>query len=151
MYSIGQVLYVVLTKKSQVYPMQVVEVITKKTLDGEDVSYILQAGSEKTSKIELSTVDGEIFETAERARKTLIERATSQINKLIDLASKKSIEWYGDLPSKENLQSIQGLPELTVNNAVNTVKNHSEDVKTVTMPDGSVVKVKLPEITREAL
>jgi hypothetical protein len=34
-YSIGQVLFVVLNKKSQIYPMQVIEIITKKTLQGE--------------------------------------------------------------------------------------------------------------------
>lgn len=147
MYKIGQVLYVVLTKKSQVYPMQVVEVITKKTLEGEAVSYILQAGSEKSSRIELSTVDGEIFETAERARKTLVERATSQINKLVETATRKSAEWYGDTPDNE-VQTIRDLPDLSVNQFS---KDQVEEVKTVTLPDGSVVKVKLPEIMREAL
>lgn len=147
MHTIGQVLYVVLSKKNQVYPMQVVEVITKKTLAGEEVSYILQAGPEKSSRVELSSVDGEIFETAERARKTLIERATSQINKLVEIASKKSSEWYGETRRAE-MQTIQDLPDFTVNHLS---KEDSEDVKTVTMPDGTIVKVKLPEIMNEAL
>lgn len=147
MHTIGQVLYVVLSKKNQVYPMQVVEVITKKTLTGEEVSYILQAGPEKSSRVELSSVDGEIFETAERARKTLIERATSQINKLVDIASKKSAEWYGETRRAE-MQTIQDLPDFTVNQIS---KEDSEDVKTVTMPDGTIVKVKLPEIMNDAL
>lgn len=147
MYTIGQVLYVVLTKKNQVYPMQVVEVITKKTLEGEVVNYVLQAGSDKSSRVDLSTVDGEIFETAEKARKTLIERAASQISKLIEVAVKKSAEWYGDSTDNE-VQTIRDLPELSVNQVS---KDSDENVKTVTMPDGSVVKVKIPEIMREAL
>ena len=147
MYKIGQVLYVVLTKKSQVYPMQVVEVITKKTLEGEVISYILQAGSDRSSRVDLSTVDGEIFETAEKARKTLVERATVQINKLVEAATRKSVEWYGDVTDNE-VQTIRDLPELSVSQLS---KETPEDVKTVTMPDGSLVKVKLPEIMREAL
>jgi len=57
MYIVGQVLYFVLSKKNQVYPMQVVEIITKKTLAGEEVSYILQAGPEKETKITFDQVD----------------------------------------------------------------------------------------------
>jgi hypothetical protein len=67
MYSIGQVLFVILSKKSQVYPMQVIETITKRTLNGEEVSYVLQAGAEKSSQITLDKVEGEVFDSAEKA------------------------------------------------------------------------------------
>ena len=92
MYVIGQVLFVVLSKKNQVYPMQVIEVITKKTLNGEEVSYVLQAGSDKDSKVTLSQVDGEVFNTAEDAKHTLVQRATSQSIKLVDAATRKAGE-----------------------------------------------------------
>jgi hypothetical protein len=139
MYSIGQVLYVVLTKKNQVYPMQVVEVITKKTLKGEDVSYVLQAGSDTSSTVMLDKIDGEVFETAEKARTVLTKRATSQIDRLIDAAVKKSKEWYekergGSLSSP---QTIEDLPDFDT--------QESRDAHaTVTLPDGSVAKLKMP-------
>ena len=41
-YSVGQILFVVLNKKGQVYPMQVIEEIRKKTLKGEVTTYVLQ-------------------------------------------------------------------------------------------------------------
>jgi hypothetical protein len=71
-YEVGQVLFVILSKKSQVYPMMVVEEITKKTLQGENVNYVLRGGADPTSTVLLNQVDGEIFESAEEAKKTLI-------------------------------------------------------------------------------
>lgn len=145
MYSIGQVLFVVLSKKNQIYPMQVVETITKRTLRGEEVSYVLQAGSDKTSKVSLDTVDGEIFDSAEKARSTLVQRATLQINKLIDVAKSKSSEWYG---SEEQPQTINDLPDLPTR-PQKKQEDIENDVSMVTMPDGSVMKVRLPKIVNE--
>lgn len=142
MYSIGQVLFVVLSKKNQVYPMQVVETITKRTLRGEEVSYVLQAGSDKSSKVTLDTVDGEIFDSAEKARTTLVQRATVQINKLIDVAKNKSSEWYG---VEEQPQTINDLPDLLTSPSKRE-EDVESDVSMVEMPDGSLVKVRLPKI-----
>lgn len=154
MYTVGQILFFILNKKSQVYPMQVVEVITKKTLAGEDVSYILQAGPEKETKLTFDQVDGEVFESPEILRQTLIQRATAQVNKLIDNALDKSNVWYSGPKSHVTPQTIQNLPDFVTRNELpshhsqlasrkNTIDD--EDDSTVTMPDGSVVRVKLPK------
>lgn len=145
MYSIGQVLFVVLSKKSQVYPMQVVETITKKTLQGEQVSYVLQAGADKESRVMLDSIEGEIFSSSEKARSTLISRATSQINKLIEVAMSKSSEWYGQ---NDQPQTIKDLPDLMAK-TTSSSPPQEEEVSMVTMPDGSVVKVKLPKIAND--
>ena len=154
MYTVGQVLYFILAKKNQVYPMQVVEVITKKTLAGEEVSYILQAGPEKETKVTFDQVDGEVFESPDVLRQTLAHRATLQVNKLIDNALDKSNMWYSGTKSQVVPQTIHNLPDFVVRNEtplqqtyVSNQKNvaEDEDDSTVTMPDGSVVRVKLPK------
>jgi len=145
MYSIGQVLFVVLSKKNQVYPVQIVETITKKTLQGEEVSYVVQAGVDKSTKVTLDKVEGEVFESSEKARKTLTQRATMQINKLVDLAISKSNEWYG---SSEQAQTIHDLPDL-VAKSLPAKNDDGDEATTVEMPDGSVVRVKLPKIASD--
>lgn len=138
MYSIGQILFIVLASKNQVYPMQVIEVITKKTLKGEEVSYLLQAGPDGNT-IMLEKVDGEVFDSSEKARKTLIQRATQQVSRLVDNAEKKSVEWYSRSAQKEPLmQTIEDLPDLSTKAAP------PDESATVMLPDGSVAKVKLP-------
>ncbi len=147
MYTVGQVLYFILAKKNQVYPMQVVEVITKKTLAGEEVSYILQAGPEKETKITFDQVDGEVFESPDVLRQTLAHRATLQVNKLIDNAIDKSNSWYSGVRSHVQIpQTIQNLPALIVRPETKVNEDVEDDGSFVTMPDGSVVRVRLPSI-----
>lgn len=136
MYSIGHIVFAVLSKKNQIYPMQIVEIVTKKTLMGEEINYILQAGPDKTKKISIDHIDGEIFESSEKARQVLIERATQQINRLVDAAISKTSEWYGYESRLEE------------NNFDSKDKKFEDNFnETVLLPDGTLAKVnlKLPE------
>ena len=143
MYTIGQILFVVLSKKNQIYPMQVIEVITKKTLHGEEIKYLLQGGGETPTTIMMDNLEGEVFETAESARSTLINRATVQINRLIDSAVLKSKEWYERPAAPDNsIQTIDDLPELRAEATHNSSKY--DDAQTVMLPDGTVAKIKMP-------
>lgn len=134
-YSVGQVLYVIVNKKGQVYPMRIIEEITKKTLSGEEVNYVLQVGKESTATILLDEVEGEIFETPEEARLTLIDRATRQIEKIVSVAVLKSKEWYSQPGAQQSIssQEIHELPPPTYTND-----------NVVTLPDGTVARLKLP-------
>ena len=132
MYYIGQVVFVVLNKKHQIYPMQIVETVTKKTLKGEEVNYYLQDGSDKNTTVLLNEVDGEIFTSAESAKTTLIDRATIQITKLVESAEKKSKEWYSET-------QVQEVHELDFKEPEISFIEHD----TVILPDGNVAKVKL--------
>lgn len=108
--------------------MMIIEEIVKRTLQGEDVNYVLQGGSDPSTTILLSAVDGEIFESADEAKYVLTTRATAQIEKLVDLAVEKASEWY-------NTQQGQESPE------VMSLPNEAETIK-VTLPDGTVANLK---------
>jgi hypothetical protein len=93
-YTVGQVLYVVLRKEASVYPMQVVEEITKKTLEGEVTTYMVRAGAGADKVLAVSDIDGEVFDSAEKAKKVLIERVSASIAQRVDQAVQKAKEWY---------------------------------------------------------
>jgi hypothetical protein len=144
-YKIGQVLFIVLNKKTQVYPMQVVEIITKQTLQGDDVKYKLQGGTDKSVTVFLNEVDGEVFESAEKARQVLTKRANAQINRLVDAAISKSQQWYGSLGEKPAVDPFE-MPPAEVESALEDTlisPSGDEDVPTVVLPDGTVAKVKI--------
>jgi hypothetical protein len=92
-YAVGQIIYVVLKKETRVYPMQVIEEITKKTFEGELTSYVVSGGDPKV-RLSIADIDGEVFDSADKAKKMLIERATSNIVRLVDIAVQKAKEWY---------------------------------------------------------
>lgn len=94
-FKVGQVLFVVLRKEATVYPVQVIEEVIKKTLEGVTTSYMVQAGAPAASKVvAMSDIDGEVFDSSEKAKSTLIDRVTSSISQRVDQASAKAREWY---------------------------------------------------------
>lgn len=141
-YNIGQILFVVLNNKNQVYPMKVIEVITKRTLQGEDVKYVLQAGT-GSKTVMLDQIDGEFFDSSDKARTILVERATRQIHRLIDSAIKKADEWY-KANNNPAMQTIDDLPDLDTKSTHIHPQQLDNDSSTVMLPDGTLAKVKLP-------
>lgn len=136
-YAVGQVVFVIMAKKNQVYPMQVVEVISKKTLTGAKEEYLLQAGPDKNTTILLDKVDGEVFGDPKAVLEALTTRASTQIKKLVGMAVTKAGEWYTNTASPEEL-SATSFPDL------DTPAAGQSEYETVTLPDGTVAKVKLP-------
>jgi hypothetical protein len=132
-YRVGQILFVVLNKKMQVYPMMVVEEITKRTLQGEEMNYLLQGGPDPSITIFLNQVDGEIFESADEAKYVLSSRATSQVEKLVDAAVSKAELWYSTKVQEPSTEVIMSLPQ--------SVENKDSDVQ-VELPDGTIAKLK---------
>ena len=128
-YSVGQVIYVIVSKKGQVYPMRIIEEITKKTLRGEETNYVAQAGADPATTILVDQIEGEIFVTSAEAKNVLIERATSQIEKIVDNAVAKAAEWYTE-KSHDDVE-IHELPQ------------PEEEYPTVKLPDGSVARLKI--------
>lgn len=128
-YRVGQVLFVVLNKKMQVFPMMIVEEIVKRTMHGEDVNYVLQGGSDTSTTILLNQVDGEIFESADEAKYVLTSRATSQIEKLVDSAVSRATEWYNN-DAKNVQQEVQEVMTLS-----------QEQIK-ITLSDGTIANLK---------
>jgi len=131
-YQVGQVLFVILNKKMQVYPMLIVEEITKKTMQGEETNYVLQGGADPHATVLLNKVDGEVFTSAKEAKNVLIERATVQIEKLIEAAVEKSAEWYSQpasiVPQKIEQPSME--------------KPEEESSVRVQLPDGTFATFK---------
>ena len=93
-YQLGQVLYVILRKEPNVYPMQVIEIQNKKTLDGEVTTYMVRAGSDPKKILAINDIDGEIFDSSENAKKTLIDRVSQSISARVEQAVLKAKEWY---------------------------------------------------------
>lgn len=92
-YEIGQVIYIV-TKKSTVVPLQVVEINTKVTQTGTLVSYVVYNGATKTN-IGLDEIDSvAVYESLHDAETCLFDDVTKVITKIIANAREKEIEWY---------------------------------------------------------
>lgn len=149
-YSVGQVIYVILNKEMRIFPMQCVEEICKKTLAGEATSYVVQGGIDTKARVDISEVDGEIFDTAEKAKQALTERALANINRLVDAATQKAKEWYpnafeattsiDEVITKKRRQKRVETTEAIVEDQFN---EPPVEQQMITLPDGTVAKVNI--------
>lgn len=133
-YSVGQVLYVVFKRETKVVPVLVIEEIVRKTREGVNVDYVVQVGSANTkeTKLNLTALEGEVFETPSSVVDALTSRAHKTIAKLVDVAVEKASAWYK-----------QEQTDLMKNNQLNdtyVAASDSEDMSVV-LPDGTVARL----------
>jgi len=142
-YKVGQILYVVPTKSTTVVPTQVIEEITKKTLTGTEIDYVVKVGGTEPKTHRLKDINGEVFETADKARIVLIDRATKSVTKLVQTAHAKARQWYPT--SFEDSAGLQVAPELSELDEEDHVFNEKQE-STIQLADGTIARVKLPAI-----
>jgi hypothetical protein len=125
-YNVGQILYIILEKQQVVFPMQVIEEITKRTLHNSEISieidYLLRMEGKNPKNVYLSAIQGEIFDSAQTARDVLVERATNSIDRHISSAMSKAQEWYGNSSVAQEENDIQEEDEVAYVDLGNGVK-----------------------------
>lgn len=146
-YYVGQVIYVVLRKEAKVYPMQITEEITKKTMSGEQINYVVSSGPNKSSML-INEIDGEIFDSADNVKRTLIDRASVNIEKIVTNAIKKADEWYVSPHQVQQNAHLQTQVASIPNQNNQGDMRFAENKVTVSI-DGMKTNVKMPEILND--
>jgi len=95
-YSVGQIVYLISKKTTQVFPAQVVEQIKRKTLEGESVDYTIMLPDSNRSTISISEIDSQVFMSVESLRSFMIENAEKSIKTMIDKAVDISRDIFED-------------------------------------------------------
>lgn len=129
-YFVGQVLYIVPTAKRIVYPMKIVEEVTRKNLSSVNVEYVLQGNS--TQKITLSEVEGKIYDSPMHVEKALIDAASRSIKSMVANAEETAKKWFGSPQSPSDMTPENDDLDSTVEETV------------VELPDGTKAKLKGP-------
>ena len=137
MYEIGQVLYII--GNGVIIPVQVVEEVVKKTLDGTHTVYNVltkqsESDSGKTVELQSLAAPSSVFKQPAEVVAELISRATSNINTLTQDAVSNARLWYGPSQQKDDARVTHEDPA-----------SHEElprGFAKVTMPDGEVVMIK---------
>lgn len=142
-YEVGQILYVVFKNDNKVIPVQVIEEITRKTLEGLKVDYVLRVGSDKETTILFDEIDGDVFETPDIAISILSERAKKSIVRLVNSAVEKSKAWYKDIQQPAIQQKKESSVVAVTKTSSDAESEEIEEVK-VKLPDGTYANVKFP-------
>jgi hypothetical protein len=138
-YSIGQVLYLIPANKNVIIPLLVIEEISKKTMKGEETSFLVQFSADPESTALLSEMQGEVFDSLKEIQKELLSRAGRAVEKLITTAQKAASEWYKLSDASKIIVAEQANENATSH--ANSM-HLEEDGVTVLMPDGTKARYK---------
>ena len=136
-YDVGQVVYLLQTKSFSVVPVQVVEQITKNTLNGSETVYNVKIPG-KEEMLVLSSFDGEIFDNLREVKTYMIKNVTSNIEKMVIQA--------GQLADKHFPNSEKEISAFESENAPNI--DQYDQIK-VELADGQLANVRIPPELRD--
>lgn len=139
-YKIGQVLYVLLNRETKICPVQVVEEITKRTLNGETINYVVRVGK-KGEMMSLSEMGGQVFDSIETLRHTLFERITRSVESIITSTITRANEWY---PNQVESANVVPVSQSIIKDEEMSETAESSEESMVTLPDGTTAKIRMP-------
>lgn len=141
-YEVGTVLWIIHEDRPGLMAYRVVEEITKKTLEGEQIRYLIQAATLRSKIVKLESVKGKILETPEEAKNVMIEHATRAIDGMVTRVQQnveKYFSTHGTTPNDLTTRSVT-----TTSDSSLVLKPGYEWVEL----DGNKVQVKIPEIMK---
>lgn len=88
-FHVGQVIFILLREDHRIAPVQVVEEVVRRKLNGEEVNYFVRASANLKSKaLPLDLKKERVFLAVEDARSFMVENATRAIEKICEEARK---------------------------------------------------------------
>lgn len=145
-YTIGQVLYVLIPNELLIHPVRVVEEVSRKTLEGEEVKYTIEVVNKgKKSRAQLND-DVEVFEDITVAENHLIANAIRAVNEICESARIAAEKEFG-VERVSPPQPAPAIKSVVAEDVKNVKKKRGEGVRnqqTVILDNGEVVKVTLP-------
>lgn len=145
-YTIGQVLYVLIPNELLIHPVRVVEEVSRKTLEGEEVKYTIEVVNKgKKSRAQLND-DVEVFEDITVAENHLIANAIRAVNEICESARIAAEKEFG-VERVSPPQPAPTIKSVVAEDVKNVKKKRGEGVRnqqTVILDNGEVVKVTLP-------
>ena len=138
-YEVGTVLWIIHKDRPGLMAYQVIEEITKKTLEGEKIQYIVKSAMPKAKAVKLESIVGNIFQDSEEAKQKLLENATRAIDGMVSKIQKQVDTFFLNKKSEPSKQASSTTVQLPQS------KELKPGYQWVIMEDGSKAQVKLPE------
>ena len=136
-YTVGQVVYLLQTKSFSVVPVQVVEQITKNTLNGSETVYNVKIPG-KEEMLVLSSFEGEVFDDLREVKAYMIKNVTSNIEKMVTQADQLAKQHFPNADQEVSVFSSEKTPNV-----------EQYDKIKVELEGGQLANVRLPPEFRE--
>ena len=152
MHEVGQVLYLILNKKQQVVPVQVVEQVVRRTMGGEETLHSVKIPTKK-HLYKLEELDADIYATLDGVREKMRDNAVTAIEEMILKANEWEKEYFETPPDPSRYTpdtaaapSQEEYPQLPEFEKRKNQSNEKEKKVQITLENGTVANVSVPPL-----
>lgn len=156
-YFVGQIIYLLNTEKLKVYPVQVVEEITRKSLEGKQITYIVKLPDKEGTNVNLADINAKIFVDDKNLKSFMYENAKKNIDKLVSNANEVKenlfsetensvVEEKEEVPEKQLEEDVDYLEELKKPTNLSVQNGTKDDTIKVHLGNGINANVKINNI-----
>ena len=153
MHEVGQVLYLILNKKQQVVPVQVVEQVVRRTMGGEETLHSVKIPTKK-NLYKLEELDADIYATLDGVREKMHDNAVTAIEEMILKANEWEKEYFETpppdpskyIPATAGTPSQEEYRQLPEFEKRKSQSNEKEQKVQITLENGTVANVSVPPL-----
>ena len=147
-YKVGQILYFVGAESARVIPGLVVEEVVRTTIEGKEKNYIVQLPDDKKTKIDMSKIKGEVFDSVTDLKFHMVNSAEAAIQQMIDTAVALSESSYGIALTSPADEEEETAPEEVISSDDKVQDMLSSDIVNVDMGNGVIGKVSMGDLNK---
>ena len=140
-YKVGQLLYYCSDKTMKIIPVQVIEEVTRVTLEGEIKKYIVLLPDNERSKIDLDKINENVFPSIEEVKNFLKKNTLKSIESMAKSASALSERAFGVKKNKISIIDPYDISVENINNDKEMQVEVNEDIIMVDLGDGTKAKM----------
>ena len=147
-YEVGAVLWIIHTDRPGLMAYRVVEEITKKTLEGEQIQYLVEAAVPKSKTVKLEAIKGNIYEDSEEAKQKMIENATKAIDGMVMKIQGNVDTFFGDTKLEEEESPKPKITRKRSPRKSKTKEKLKPGYQWIELEDGTRAQIKIPEVLK---
>jgi len=138
MYEVGQILFVISKKGNKVFPVQVIEKTTKRTLKGETCTHSIMLPNGNETVAILEDIDVDVFSTHNEAYESMMRNAQSAIQQMIQRAKEVASNYF----NRNHVEDTEDDNDYGMGVSPSTV----EDNQYVVLEDGRKARIKMSSL-----
>lgn len=120
-YHVGQILYLCNEEKMKIIPIQIVEEVIRTTLSGKEKNYIGMLPDKKKTKINVTDIQGSLYDSLNDVKSHMIKNATEAINRMGEMASMLEKEAFEIEKAIKKIDQKENSVQADVNDDIITV------------------------------
>ena len=153
-YEVGQIIYLLSTKNTKVFPAKITEEIVRKTIDASITDYVVLLPNKDETSLRLRDISAIPFSSVDDLRSYMIENAQNSINTMISYAVKRSLDIFDDkkdIAMQTNTQPQVKVAQKNIEKKLSDNGTDGTEFVNIQLQDGKKARINIENLQKMGL